>query len=388
VIPAGDVLQVVAITAVTSSVAALAGLLLLRAVRRRSLLTSILIVAVTAVGAVLFGAAATGSAMFLSGHDLRVLMVVVGVAGVAGVATAAVLARGLVAGVRSVGTAAHGLVDGSYRSPAAPLNAELRNLDGQLADLSVLMHQGRQRERDLEASRRDLVAWVSHDLRTPLAGIRAMSEALEDRVVNDEETVARYHAGIRREADRLSMMVDDLFELSRINAGALNLQLQDVALDDVVSDSVATAQPVAAARGICIDAVASGDLCAVRGSVPELGRVLRNLLTNAVRHTPAGGTVSVAARNGRSTVVVEVRDGCGGIPEGDLAHVFDVAFRGTAARTPGETGGAGLGLAIARGLVEAHAGTISIANVSGGCCARVVLPAAEAGTPHGDLSFT
>lgn len=374
-IPFVDVLQVLAITAATSLVAAVVGLLLLRAARRRSFATSLGIVIVVAVAAVLLGAIATGSAMFLSGHDLRVLLVVVALAGVAGVATAAVLARGLVGGVRALGTAAHGLADGSYRSPGIPLNAELYRLDVQLADLDALLRQGRQRERDLEASRRDLVAWVSHDLRTPLAGIRAMAEALEDGVVSDDDTVARYHVGIRREADRLSLMVDDLFELSRINARALHLTLQDVALGDVVSDAVATAQPVARARGVRIDASAGSDLHFVRGSVPELGRVLLNLLANAVRHTPAGGVVFVDAKNGMGSVTVEVRDGCGGIPEVDLPHVFDVAFRGTTARTPGTEGGAGLGLAIARGLVEAHSGTIAVANVPGGCCAQVVLPA-------------
>ena len=376
-IPVADVLQVIAISAMGSLLAATIGLLLLRAARRRSFATSIVIVIAVAVAAVLSGAVATGSAMFLSGHDLRVLFVVVGVGTVAGIVTATAVARGLVIGVRALGAAANGLADGGYRSPDVALNAELRSLDNRLAEVDALMQQGRQRERDLEASRRDLVAWVSHDLRTPLAGIRAMAEALEDRVVSDDDTVARYHAGIRREADRLSSMVDDLFELSRINAQALHLTLQDVALGDVVSDSVASAQPVAHARGIRIEASAAGDLQVVRGSVPELGRVLCNLLANAVRHTPPGGVVSVEAKNGPGSVTVQVRDGCGGIPEVDLPHVFDVAFRGSTARTPGADGGAGLGLAIARGLIEAHAGTIAVANVPGGCCAQVVLPASR-----------
>ncbi len=375
-IPAQDLAVIVTIAAGASAAVAVAGVALLRAVRRRSLLTGVLIVAVAAVGAVLAGAVAAASAMFLSPHDLRVLLIVSAVAGSVGVGTAAVLARGVVAGLGAVGDAAIGLADGAYLSPTVTLNAELRTLDRQLAETSTRLHNGRQRERDLERGRRDLVAWVSHDLRTPLAGIRAMSEALEDKVVVDEETVDRYHAGIRREADRLSGMVDDLFELSRINASALHLELREVALGDILSDSVATAQPVAAARGVRVEAAASNDPSFVHGSVPELGRILRNLLANAIRHTPAGGTVVVQTRAGDGTVAVEVRDGCGGIPEHDLPRLFDVAFRGTAARTPGEDGGAGLGLAIARGLVEAHAGSISITNVLGGCCARVVLPTA------------
>ncbi len=219
---------------------------------------------------------------------------------------------------------------------------------------------------------------MSHDLRTPLAGVRAMSEALEDGVVDDPATVERDHAAIRRETDRLSAMVDDVFELSRINAKALGLDLVEVALADVLSDAVSSAQPVAAAGHVALEASAGASLHPVRASIPELGRVLRNLLSNALRHTPAGGRGTVTARNRGSDVVVEVRDGCGGVPEDDLPRLFDVAFRGTGARTPTADSGAGLGLAIAHGLVQAHAGTLRIQNVEGGCCARVTLPGHDA----------
>lgn len=373
-IPAGDALQVVGLAVAATLGVALLGVLALRVVRTKSLIASLAVVVAVSVGAVVAGALGSASAMFLSGHDLRVLLVVTAVAGPVAFGTALVVGRTVVADTRALGVAAQNLGEQAYAGPAGPLAAELRALDVMLSSASSRLRESRGRERALESSRRELVAWVSHDLRTPLAGIRAMAEALEDGVVVDAGTVHRYHAGIRVEADRLAVMVDDLFELSRIHACALALTLQEVSLADVVSDAVASASPVAMAKGVRLTAAAAEDLVPITGSVPELGRVLRNLLSNAIRHTPADGVVHVDVRTVDGVAQVEVADACGGIPAEDLPRVFDVAFRGTAARTPGEAGGAGLGLAIAQGLVQAHHGEISIANHGPGCRVLVRLP--------------
>ena len=373
-IPAGDALQVAGLAVAATLGVALLGVLALRVVRTKSLIASLAVVVAVSVGAVVAGALGSASAMFLSGHDLRVLLVVTAVAGPVAFGTALVVGRTVVADTRALGLAAQNLGEQAYAGPAGPLAAELRALDVMLSSASSRLRESRGRERALESSRRELVAWVSHDLRTPLAGIRAMAEALEDGVVVDAGTVHRYHAGIRVEADRLAVMVDDLFELSRIHACALALTLQEVSLADVVSDAVASASPVAMAKGVRLTAAAAEDLVPITGSVPELGRVLRNLLSNAIRHTPADGVVHVDVRTVNGVAQVEVADACGGIPAEDLPRVFDVAFRGTSARTPGEAGGAGLGLAIAQGLVEAHHGEISIANHGPGCRVLVRLP--------------
>jgi signal transduction histidine kinase len=350
---------------------------LLKVVRHRSLQVSAVSIALVPVAAVLVGALTSGAAMFISGHDLRVLVVVAITAGSAAIMTALVLDRRVPAGSRSLGSATAGLSDGTYRSPAVALPAELAALDRQLAQMSIRLESSRQRERTLEVGRRELVAWVSHDLRTPLAGIRAMAEALEDGVVADVATIDRYHERIRREADRLSAMVDDLFELSRINASALDLVLQEVSIADVLSDAVATAQPTAAAKGVTVIGQPPQGTPRVAASVPELNRVLSNLVANAVRHTPTGGQVRVTCAAEGGEVVIGVEDSCGGIPPEDLPRLFEVAFRGSSARTPSEDGGAGLGLAIARGLTEAHGGTVEITNHRAGCCASVRLPALQ-----------
>jgi len=329
---------VVALIALGCSLAvALVGAVLLRALRGRSVTAHISTVVVVAVGSVVAGVVVAAKAMFIDEHDLQVLLVVLAVAG------AVSLGLALWMGWR-------------------------------LARESVWAAEARDRERRLEASRREVVAWVSHDLRTPLAGLRAMAEALEDGVVADPGTVADYHRRIRVETDRMAGLVDDLFELSRINAGALRLTLESVSLADVVSDAVATAAPVARAKGVRLVAE-PGEYPSVRASEPELGRVLRNLLVNAVRHTPPERAVVVAGGTGPADGWVAVTDGCGGIPEEDLARVFDVAFRGEAARTPATDGpGGGLGLAIARGLVEAHHGEIAVDNVDDGCRFTVRIP--------------
>jgi signal transduction histidine kinase len=222
----------------------------------------------------------------------------------------------------------------------------------------------------MERSRRELVAWVSHDLRTPLAGLRAMAEALEDNVAEDPEI---YHTRIRQSVDRLTGMVDDLFELSRIHAGALRLSLEHIPLADLVDEAVVGADPLARARGVRLSAdVRTGRSVCV--DVNEVSRALTNLVANAIRHTPSDGAVRVEATERDGRAVLAVVDACGGIPDDDLDRVFEVAWRGTAARTPEPLAGAGLGLAIVRGIVEAHSGEVDVRNVVGGCRFEVRLP--------------
>jgi signal transduction histidine kinase len=306
----------------------------LRLLRRRSITANVSVVALVAVLSVVAGVLGSAEAMFISPHDLKVVLVVVTVAGVVGLASALAIGRWL-------------------------------------ARQSVWEREAAARERAIEASRRELVAWVSHDLRTPLAGLRAMAEALEDGVVDDPAQVADFHGQIRRETDRMSGMVDDLFELSRIHAGTLQLQLDRVSLADLVSDAVASVYPAAAAKRVQVRA-APGNWPTVVGSDSELGRVVRNLLVNAIRYTPSDGAVLVAAGADGEGAWLAVQDACGGIPDTDLPRVFDVAFRGEAARS--KDGGAGLGLAIARGLVEAHRGEIAVHNVPPGCRFVIRLP--------------
>ncbi|MFI8341749.1 sensor histidine kinase [Streptomyces sp. NPDC085639] len=351
--------------------AGLLGAVALRILRRRSVAVSLAIVAAVAVTAMLAGTLTVAWAMFLSSHDLAVVTMVVATAAAVSTATALLLGRQVVRRCRELVAAARDFGEaGTFAAPEVPAPAELTALSRELARTSERLAASREREQALEASRRELVAWISHDLRTPLAGLRAMSEALEDGMAADP---ARYHRQMRTEVDRLNSMVGDLFELSRIHAGALSLTLTRMSLHDLVGDALAGTDALAREHGVRLvgDGVAS---LPVEVDGKEMTRVLSNLLVNAIRHTPADGTVAIAAECRADSVVVSVTDACGGIPEEDLPRVFDTGWRGTPARTP--PSGAGLGLAIVRGIVEAHAGRAHVRNVSGGCRFELTLPAA------------
>ena len=309
-------------------VACVPGALLLRRLHRRSITLNILVLQVMTVLAVLAGILAVAAEMFISAHDLHVILIVVPLAGFLGVATAWWAGK---------------------RMTRAAIWAE-----------------------DARDKERQVVAWVSHDLRTPLAGMRAMAEALEDGVVSDPATVAEYHRRMRTETDRMASLVDDLFELSRIDSGSLRLTLTQVALGDLVSDAVAAAEPLARSRGVRLVSTTQ-HWPQVTASAPELSRIVANLLLNAIRYTPSDGTITVTGGREGDSGWLAVADTCGGIADTDLPRVFDVAFRGVKTRTPGE-GGGGLGLAIVRGLVDAHGGQVAVENVGGGCRFTVKLP--------------
>jgi signal transduction histidine kinase len=306
---------------------------------RFSLRWAVLIPPVAAVLSVVLAVVTATRMMVLSGHD-------------AGVVIATCTGGGLVAVV--IGT---GLARRVHELEAAGLRAAAEH-----ASLE-----------EAEAARRQLVAGISHDLRTPLAGLRAMAEAIEDGVAEDP---ARYLRQIRVEVERLNGMVTDLFEVSRLNAGLLQLCPERIALADLIEEAVALAEPLARQRGVRV-LVAAQDSLPVQADARAITRAVENLLVNAIRHTPYDATVHVNACRGRNGMgLVSVADRCGGIPVADLAHVFDLGWQGDTARTPGTGAGSGLGLAIVRGIVEAHGGLVSVRNMDGGCRFDVRMPLA------------
>jgi signal transduction histidine kinase len=374
VIPFSDFLEVVLNAWLAALVVAAVGVLLLHLLRARSVSAQVAVVAAATVLATVAGIMAITLQMMISEHDRNVAITVVVVAGVVGLGVSLVLGRRFTTANRALVEAVR---TEPFVEPAITLPAELAELSHELSVTYARLADAHAREQALEASRRELVAWVSHDLRTPLAGLRAMAEALEDEVVVDAETVHRYHGRIRIEADRLAEMVDDLFELSRIHAGALRLSRQRIGLDDLVAEAVAGAEPLARAKGVRVGGAAARGL-PLEVDATEMGRALRNLVINAIRHTPSEGAIEIIGRVEDGAATVSVADACGGIPEEDLPRVFDVAFRGESARTPSVhtpgSGGAGLGLAIAQGIVEAHSGEISVANTGPGCVFTISVP--------------
>jgi signal transduction histidine kinase len=222
------------------------------------------------------------------------------------------------------------------------------------AALAVRLAMEERSRREIEEARRQLVAAASHDLRTPLASLRLLVESIDDGVATGE-TRDRYLKEIRTHVGVLSDLIDDLFELSRIEAGDISWTMRQVELHELIGDTVAAMRAPAGERGVSIAAeLPVGELVA-SANAEKVQRVLFNLIQNAIRHTPADGSVTVRARPSAGGVEVEVADDGEGVPAGDGERVFEAFYRGDAAR--GEDG-AGLGLAISRAIVEAHGGKI------------------------------
>jgi signal transduction histidine kinase len=330
--------QAVLLSAAVAAVVGLAGALLVDGMARRSPTRAAAVAPVVVVLCLAAGVYASARAMFLAEGDSATVLLVLLAAVPVAVVVGAVIAR------------------------------RVQSLARARADEVAAREQASQ----VEASRRELVAWVSHDLRTPLAGMRALTEALEDGVASDP---AEYLARMRTEVMRMSGMVDDLLALSRLQSPGLRLARQSASLADVASDAVARAQPVADAAGVTLTGAADGPVVA-HVDPREVFRAVENLVSNAIRHTPAGGRVRVMvgldATTGHGEVAVE--DGCGGIPEALLARVFEPGWRGSTARTPVAGEGAGLGLAIVRGVAEAHGGEVVATNQGLGCRFLLRLP--------------
>jgi signal transduction histidine kinase len=241
------------------------------------------------------------------------------------------------------------------------------------AALAVRLSMEERSQREIEEARRQLVAAASHDLRTPLASLRLLAESIDDGVVTGE-TRDRYLKEIRTHVAVLSDLVDDLFELSRIEAGEISWTMRQVELGELIGDTVAAMRAPAEARGVKIAAdLPAGEGVLAEANAEKVQRVLFNLIQNAIRHTPADGSVTVRARRAGSGVEVEVADDGEGIPDGDDERVFEAFYRGDEAR--GDDG-AGLGLAISRAIVEAHGGKIWLERGSPGTRVHFTLKSA------------
>jgi signal transduction histidine kinase len=226
---------------------------------------------------------------------------------------------------------------------------------------------------DAEGMRRDLIAAVSHDLRTPITSLRLLTEAIADDVV-DEQTRRSYLAQMSTHIEALSALIDDLFELSRLEAGEIAWSLEQVRLDELVGDTVDAMRVQAQARQVEVRAELPAELRTAQGDPEKLQRVLFNLIQNAIRHTPADGSVVVRAESAGDAVEIEVADTGDGIDADDRDRVFEPFFRG-GSQAARPRNGAGLGLAISRAIVEAHGGRIWLEEAPAGTRVRFSLPA-------------
>ncbi len=315
--------------------------------------------------------------MFLSEHDVQFLLVLLVFAGITSLAFGSFLSRSITRGLAQLTRSAEDLARGDLDTRVQVASGdEVERLAAAFNRMAARLEEAFAKQKELELARREVVAAVSHDLRTPLASLRATIEAIHDGVVNDEATVRRYLNRAQLQVQNLARLVDDLFELSQLDAGALEWSVEPSSLRDLISDTLETMHPHAAEKNIKLSGWVEPAVDPVLMNSHKLQRVLFNLVQNAIRHTPADGTVLVEARrreNG-SEVQVDVIDTGEGIADGDLPRVFDRFYRGEKSRSR-ETGGAGLGLAIAQRIVEAHNGKIWVESRRGvGSCFSFTLP--------------
>jgi signal transduction histidine kinase len=298
--------------------------------------------------------------MFASKHDLLLAIVLLLFAG--GIATILgyFLSTTVTDRILSLKRAAEKLAHGDLQT-RVPVNGrdELSALSITFNQMAEQLQAADQKQRELETMRRDLVAWASHDLQTPLASMRAILEALADGVVDEPDMVKRYLQTAQKDVMSLSALMDDLFQMSQLDAGGFPLNRAPSSLSDLVSDTLESFSELAYRESVKLEGKVEADVDPVFMDTQAIGRVLNNLISNALRHTSAGGEIKVHAwRNGQG-VEVSVRDTGEGIHAEDIPHIFERFYRGEKSRNRG-TGGAGLGLAIARGVVRAHGGDIRV----------------------------
>jgi two-component system, OmpR family, sensor histidine kinase SaeS len=296
----------------------------------------------------------SGVAMFDMGADV-VVLAVAGASSLVAVGAALLVTRSITIPLERLRSASSAFAGGDFAPAAAgPGPAELVEV-GHAFDAMA------RKLEELFDARRQLIAWASHDLRTPLASLQAMLEAVEDGVVPAEH----YLPAMREQVRTLGRLVDDLFELAQIDSGALTLELEDAEVAELVQTCVRGLEAEARARHVELSARLDGDVPAVHAAPDKVERVLQNLLSNALRHTPSDGAVAVVVRAEDGDVIIAVEDNGEGLLDGAERRMFERFWQGDSGRAAARSG-AGLGLAIARGLVEAQGGHIWAESRPGG----------------------
>ena len=365
--PGGDVRLLILYMLATGGVTVLGSYLLTRLGLIhwfRSLRWTLLVTIVLTVILFFVNVWVTAQLMFISDHDLWLTTGLLVFAGLTAIAFGLFSASAMTARIHALSSAATQVARGDLEA-RVPVqgNDELAALASTFNWMASSLQQADADKRALEQARRDLLAGVSHDLRTPLTSMRAMIEALLDGVVDDPETVRRYLGGTQAEIQHLSRLIDDLFELARLDVGHPALAFEWSSLSDLLSDLVGGLH-LPPDRAITLQTEVAPDLDPVYMAPDKIERVLYNLLDNAVRHTPPGGTITLTARRQADGITVAVHNTGSLIAVADQPLIFERFYRGGDASRSGSSGGrgTGLGLAIARGFVEAHGGVIRVTS--------------------------
>ncbi|MBC8507572.1 MAG: HAMP domain-containing protein [Anaerolineales bacterium] len=333
---------------------------------------------ILAGGLTLFNVWITARLMFINQHDLALATLLLFFAGGISISFGYFISNTISQTLETLAQGAQQLSQGDFstRVPVYGEN-EIAQLSAAFNEMATKLEQASENERALDEARRNLVAWASHDLRTPLTSLRVMIDALADGVVDDPKTVSRYLRQSQNEIVRMTNLLNDLFELAQLDAGYQELNFEWINLSDLISDTLESFAARAAAQSVTLEGFVDPQVDPVWAAPDKLSRILDNLFNNAFRHTSIEDTVQLSASKQDQNTIVIVKDTGSGILEKDLPFIFDRFYRGekSRARENDDIGGVGLGLTIVKGLVEAHGGEIQVMSKTGeGTTFRFSLP--------------
>jgi len=302
----------------------------------------------------------TARLMFTDQHDLLLGTVLLIFAGAIAMALGYLLSSSFLDRIQSLDQAAKKIASGNL-SVRVHIEGkdELADLARTFNDMATQLQFSAQKRKELESLRKELIAWIGHDLQTPLTSISAIIEALADGMAQDTETEQRYFDTAKKNISSLSNLIDDMFQMAQIDTGGLELNIESVSISDLISDTIESFTELAKRREIILQGSVAPDLGEIRIDARRINRVLNNLIDNALKHTPDQGLVEVRAKKSNHGIVVEVIDNGEGISKIDLPYIFDLFYRGDISRRS-STSGTGLGLAISRGIIDAHGGKIKV----------------------------
>ena len=307
----------------------------------------------------------TARLMFTDQHDLLLGTVLLVFAGAIAMALGYLLSSSFLDRISSLDQAAKKIANGnlSIRVPVEGRD-ELADLAESFNQMASQLQEAAEKRAQLESLRKELIAWIGHDLQTPLASVSAIIEALADGMVEDPATEMRYLRTAKNNIAALSHLIDDLFQMAQIDAGILRLNYESVTMSDLISDTLVSFSQRAEQEGVTIRGSIDPNLEMVDMDIQCINRVLNNLIDNAIRYTPEGGLVEIYAKRAGSYAAVEVIDNGKGISAEELPNIFNLYKRGEM-RSQNTNGGTGLGLAISKGIVEAHGGSIDVQSKPG-----------------------
>jgi signal transduction histidine kinase len=331
----------------------------------RSLRWALIVIIILTVAIIFINVWVTARLMFISEYDLSITVALLLFAGAIAMIFGFLVSSAITDSIREMGVAAEKVAQGKLDTRLSVQgNDELADFARTFNWMASSLQEVDEQKRRLDQERRDLIAWASHDLRTPVTALRAMLEAMIDGVVSDPQTMNRYLHNMELETTNLTQLIDNLFELAQLDAGHIKLDYQKASLRDLISDTLGSMSVRARQQNISLSGEVDPDVDMLYFAPDKIQRVLSNLLDNALRYTPDGGSVTLKASHEADQVKVTVQNSGEGVGTIDLSQVFTRFYREERSRAQSKDGrrGAGLGLAITRGFVEAHGGKIWVEN--------------------------